>query len=116
MSFCSLRRTSRMLRHPLLLITLIVALALPASGNASSSFGPKVSSSLAAVAGASGTTSSTPLHAIVFGSNPAQGNTAGRSLIQVRQPLGVMGGESVTVADGSLPLLAAEAGVSYVTL
>jgi serine protease AprX len=96
---------------------LAVSFVLPAAGSAdSSSFGSKVSSQLAAAATAPGVTAATSLHAIVYGTDLAGANADLGSLVQIRQPLGAVGGESVTLTEGSLGALTAEPGVSYVTL
>ena len=95
---------------------LAVSFVLPAAGSADSSLGPKVSSQLAAAATAPGVTASTPLHAIVYGTDLPGANTDLGSLVQIRQALGAVGGESVTVTEGNLGALTAEPGVSYVTL
>jgi serine protease AprX len=109
------------LRRPLLTFVALagavaVPLGLPAGGSASSSFGPKVSPQLAAAATAPGVTAVTPLHAIAYGTSLAQSNADLGGRIQIRQSLGAVGGESITVTEGNLGALVAEAGVSYVTL
>jgi serine protease AprX len=94
-----------------------VSFVVPAAGSAdSSSFGSKVSSQLVAAATAPGVTASTPLHVIVYGTDLGEANIDLGSLIQIRQPLGAVGGESVTVNEGDLGALTAEPGVSYLTL
>jgi serine protease AprX len=96
-----------------LLGTLALAL-VPGAARSTNSFGPKVSDSLAAVAATAG--ASTPLHAILYGSNLQAANADLASVMTVRQPLGAIGGESVTIPAGSLPALTAEPGVDYATL
>ena len=106
----------RSLRCLLYSAVLLVALALPAAGSATLDYGPKVSPSLAALANGPSATSSTVLHAIVFGANIQQANADLGSLLTVRQQLGTIGGESVDLTVGALPQLTAEPGVSWVTL
>lgn len=106
----------RIFRRLLIVTCVLVALAIPAAGSATVSYGPKVSPSLAAVANASGATSTTVLHAIIFGSNIPQVNTDLGTALTVRQTLGTIGGESADFTVGTLPQLTAEPGVSWVTL
>jgi hypothetical protein len=88
---------------------------LPASAGTADPYQGKVDSSLLAVVNASGTTSTTTLHAMVYGADLATANTDLGSALQVRRPLGKIGGESVTIASGDLARLTAEDGVDYVT-
>ena len=109
-----LRRVGGSLRHAVLAALLAVALASIAAPAGANGFGGKVDPALAAVA--AGASSSTPLHAIVYGSNLAAANTALGPGMTVRQPLGEIGGESVTIPAGNLSQLTAQAGVDYVAL
>ena len=74
-----------------------VLVALPAAAAPSDPYGGKVDASLLAVVNAPDTTSTTPLHAIVYGSDLTTANAASRHSDEVRQPLGKIGGESVTI-------------------
>jgi hypothetical protein len=110
-----LRRAKGRLARLVLLILLVVIAGISAGTSAAAAdFGPKVDPSLAAVA--SRASSATPLHAIVYGSNLEATNAALGSTLNVRQPLGEIGGESVTITAGAVSQLTAQDGVDYVIL
>ena len=97
---------------PFLALAVALALACTAARPAKSAtdFGPKVSGALTAAATAKGVASTTPLHAIVYGSDLTTANADLGSAMTVRRALGAIGGESVSIPAGSLTALAAEAG------
>ena len=109
-------RKRYLVQLPILACLCVFAGAFAGAGHSTEGFGPKISSTLASAATAPGTTSATQLHAIVYGTDLKTANTALGTAMTVRQPLGAIGGESVTIQAGSLSTLAAQAGVNYATL
>ncbi len=97
-------------------LAITAGLGFAGPARSSNSFGPKVSDALAAAATAQGVSSSTWLHAIVYGNNLKQVNADLGSNMTVRQQLGGLGGESISILEGSLSTLAAENNVAYVDL
>ena len=97
-----------------LCVALLGAAAAPGTSQASTSFGPKVDGSLVAVA--TGAPATAQLHVIAYGADLAAANADLGTAMTVRQPLGKIGGESVTISVANLPKLAAEPGVDYLTL
>src|SRR5689334_20293346 len=99
-----------------LALCVTAGLGFASAARSANGFGPKVSDAMAAAATAPGVSSSTWLHAIVYGGDLGTANADLGSNMTVRQAMGSLGGESVSILEGSLGTLAAEDGVDYIDL
>ena len=106
-------RKRYLVQLPILACLCVFAGAFAVAGHSTEGFGPKISTTLATAATAPGTTSATPLHAIVYGTDLKTANTAlgdgDDRPAAARRDRRRVGHHPA----GSLSTLAAQAGISY---